>query len=347
MRRSLRTIVRTGVLLGLFAHGASAEPQDFVAATYGRPQRLVPVDGHRRLNLICIGHGQPTTIFLAGLGSSAFDWRRVQPAIGRVTTACAYDRAGYGYSDPADQPADADNAVSDLHALLHAANIPGRVVLVGHSLGGLYATMYAQTYPRDVAGLVLVDPAFRGQTAAIARALGPAAAQRLAAWQAAQIAAQDRCIALAQRGLLALPAEAKSECLDNPPNADPDVHRESNREAMTASYELAVGSELRNANVAASGGKTRDDVEAGRVPASLAALPLVVLTHGDGSGLPGLTPGQLAREADAWNAGHDRLAALSSNGVNIVVRHAGHYIQLDQPGIVIGQIERMVEELRS
>jgi len=47
--------------------------------------------------------------------------------------------------------------VAELHALLEAAGIPGPYVLVGHSLGGLLARLYASTYPNEVVGMVLVD----------------------------------------------------------------------------------------------------------------------------------------------------------------------------------------------
>jgi pimeloyl-ACP methyl ester carboxylesterase len=42
--------------------------------------------------------------------------------------------------------------------MLHASSMPGPYVLVGHSLGGLFARLYASTYPEDVVGLILVDP---------------------------------------------------------------------------------------------------------------------------------------------------------------------------------------------
>ena len=48
--------------------------------------------------------------------------------------------------------------VTDLHALLSAAGVPGPYVLAGHSFGGLVARLYTATYPDDVVGLILVDP---------------------------------------------------------------------------------------------------------------------------------------------------------------------------------------------
>ena len=90
----------------------------------------------------------------------------VFPGVARLTRICTYDRPNTylqtdqpGRSDPVRQPQGAGRAVSDLHALLRAADIPGPYVLVGHSYDGLIARLYASTCPRQVAGLVLVDAA--------------------------------------------------------------------------------------------------------------------------------------------------------------------------------------------
>ena len=47
--------------------------------------------------------------------------------------------------------------VAELHAVLKKADVQPPYVLVGHSLGGLYLSLYARTYPEEVAGLILVD----------------------------------------------------------------------------------------------------------------------------------------------------------------------------------------------
>ena len=47
--------------------------------------------------------------------------------------------------------------VAELHAVLKKAGVQPPYVLVGHSLGGLYMSLYARTYPEEVAGLILVD----------------------------------------------------------------------------------------------------------------------------------------------------------------------------------------------
>ena len=83
----------------------------------------------------------------------------MQPAVAAFTTACAYDRAGFGWSDAGPMPRTAGRIADELHALLGAANIAPPYVLVGHSFGGLSIRAYATSHPEDVAGLVFVDPA--------------------------------------------------------------------------------------------------------------------------------------------------------------------------------------------
>jgi pimeloyl-ACP methyl ester carboxylesterase len=126
-------------------------------------KHLVSIGHGRSLNLVCIGQGFPTVVFEYGLGSNILHWQKIQEPLSSTTRTCFYDRAGYGFSDPARKPMTALNIVSDLHALIHNSGERLPVVLVGHSIGGLYATLYTDKFTRDVAGLVLIDPSFAGQ----------------------------------------------------------------------------------------------------------------------------------------------------------------------------------------
>src|SRR2546428_5202281 len=99
--------------------------------------------GTRSLNIFCSGQGTPAVIFDSGGGMPGFSWVAVQREVSRFTHTCWYDRAGYGWSDPARAPHTSADAASDLHAVLNAAHIPAPYVLVGHSLGGLNVRVYA------------------------------------------------------------------------------------------------------------------------------------------------------------------------------------------------------------
>jgi pimeloyl-ACP methyl ester carboxylesterase len=137
--------------------------------------RLVEIGGGRKMYLKCQGMGSPTVVLVGGLRASAEDWSvadksapAVFPEVGKFARVCAYDRPGTpvgekpSRSDPVPQPLTAKDAVADLHALLNAAGETGPYVLVGHSYGGLIVRLYASTYPKDVAGLVLVDALSEG-----------------------------------------------------------------------------------------------------------------------------------------------------------------------------------------
>lgn len=118
----------------------------------------VPV-GERKLWMHRSGDGEPVTVFVPGGGSVGLDFLLVHEQVAQLTTSVLYDRAGTGWSDDADLPRSADEVTDELRALLRAAGLPPRYLLVGHSLGGIYVQRFAQRFPDEVAGLLLLDPA--------------------------------------------------------------------------------------------------------------------------------------------------------------------------------------------
>lgn len=132
---------------------SSAAPSPSVAAA----DSLVAIDDGRSLWLECAGTGDPTIILESGLGGDHRTWERVQPALAESARVCTYDRAGIGESESAPAPRTAATAVDDLHALLEAAEISPPYVVVGFSFGGAITQLFAQTYPDEIAGLVLVE----------------------------------------------------------------------------------------------------------------------------------------------------------------------------------------------
>lgn len=135
------------------AIGAAADARRFPP-----PGRLVSV-GDYRLHLNCQGTGSPTVILETLAGGVSANWAWIQPELARTTRVCAYDRAGRGWSDPGVPAQDLWGTVSDLHTLLQNAGETGPYVLVGHSIGGLYVRAFAQQYPEETAGIVLIDSA--------------------------------------------------------------------------------------------------------------------------------------------------------------------------------------------
>lgn len=126
------------------------------AMDYGAPGELVNI-GTTVLHVDCRGEGAPTVIIDTGLGESALEWLPVQQRVSHYTRVCLYDRAGYGWSEFGELPRSSSRIANELYLLLQQAGIAGRLVLVGHSYGGMNMQLFARRYPYLVAGMVLVD----------------------------------------------------------------------------------------------------------------------------------------------------------------------------------------------
>jgi pimeloyl-ACP methyl ester carboxylesterase len=120
--------------------------------------RRYAVDG-RQLALHRSGTGGPPVVVLPGAGLVGLDFLPVHDRVAESTTSVIYDRAGTGWSDPTPLPRTATAVAAELHELLQVAGIAGPFLLLGHSLGGGYARRFAQLYPEEVAGLLLIEPA--------------------------------------------------------------------------------------------------------------------------------------------------------------------------------------------
>ena len=123
-------------------------------------ERLIEIGNHKLF--VSIKGNQDakfTVVFESGAGGSSGDWTKVISLLPPEIRTAAYDRAGVGKSEKGPLPQTMAQNVFELHELLKAAKIKGSIILVGQSMGGLIVRLYAQQYGKDVAGVVLVDPA--------------------------------------------------------------------------------------------------------------------------------------------------------------------------------------------
>ena len=165
-RRSLHSWSRRALLypafvvLALAAVGGAFETVMEAVTNNRSPSggRSYVVAGHS-LYLRCVGSGSPAVVLFNGLGERTPSWAWVQGAVARQTRVCVFDRAGQGWSGKGVGGQDAHQLSADVRGLLAAANVPGPYVLAGHSVGGTYALAYAMDYPKDVAGVALIDSA--------------------------------------------------------------------------------------------------------------------------------------------------------------------------------------------
>jgi pimeloyl-ACP methyl ester carboxylesterase len=145
------------LLAACAAWTSSAAPAAAGDRIYTRPGLVAPAADGARLNFTCLGNGSPAVIFDAGWSDWAPAWAVVQPRIATFTRACSYDRAGSGFSDPGPLPRTTQRIATELHDALAVGKIEGPYMLVGSAFGGDHIRAFADLFPSDVAGLVLVD----------------------------------------------------------------------------------------------------------------------------------------------------------------------------------------------
>ena len=260
------------------------------AKAHPMPGQLIDVGGHS-LHLNCTGTGSPTVVLEPGAGEMSSNLGWITPAVASDTRVCAYDRAGRGWSEPADTPQDAAQIATDLHTLLQRGHVPGPYVLAGHSFGGLYALTFAARYPDEVAGMVLVD------STAPASAAKPRAASPGDGGSYDVIGRVSALVSTSARvGLGRLYAQLASGGL--PPQSQDEVDANT----ATAGNLRSTIDEYVQANTSMEQAASLDD---------FADKPLVVLTAGSGSDA-------------AHVASQNELATLSTNSVHRVIDGAVH-----------------------
>ena len=273
------------------------------------PGSLVELNG-RKVHVLCAGEGSPTVILEAGLPASSLTWMSVFPEIAELTQVCAYDRPGYGWSQPTTSPRTAETIVQELRVLLQSTGIQPPYILVGHSFGGLLMQLYATRFPNEFTGMVLVDSSHPDQahrtldlqeidTISFAmKTLGPIGIVRL---------------------LFPVPA-------GNPESRDVSV-REQERELLMTSRTLRTATREMSGLRESLRQVTESTVDLG-------SKPLVVLSEG-------------RRRAESWQALQEDLSRMSTNSEWQVVDGAGHFVQHDQPDVVVDAVRRVIEKLET
>jgi pimeloyl-ACP methyl ester carboxylesterase len=287
------------------------------------PGRLVDVDG-RKLHLNCSGGGAPAVIIEAGASSFAIDFSLVQPEIARTNRVCSYDRIGHGWSDVWRE--NDPDTIAMLHALLQTAGEKPPYVLVGASRGGLYVRLYADRYPNEVSGMVLVDPSnedrlftiYDGKEATIA-----------------SLTAEQLRSTFTPVAEVNVPRRAPQT--GSPFNRLPgDLYktRIALDERLIASVPESVPFDvvLQSAEVERAGlARLREQRLKQTHP--LGDRPLVILSRGLDT--------NAARDATLA-----RLAGISSNSQHRIVPNAGHEIHLFDPAAVVQAVQQVIAAVR-
>ena len=233
----------------------------------------VDVGGHG-LNLLVGGQGSPTVIFEGGFGTGIVSWSTVQREVAAFTQTVSYDRAGLGQSDQGPKPRTAKQIATELHTALQKSGVKPPYVMVGHSFGGIYVRVFADMYPKEVVGLVLIDPSQESFN------------DWLKKNQADRVKAAEANIAKASEGVRA----------------------------------EAAGVEISYTQAAVT-----------KVPQG---IPVVLLTATEDESV----------SADArklWIEKHKEWLATVPGSKHIIAEKTGHFIQLQQPALVIDAIKQV------
>lgn len=329
-----RRLLRHSALLLALANWSGTLPAQSDSAP-PPPGKLVDLGGYK-LHLNCTGSGSPTVVLSAGAGDFSTDWALVQPKVAAFTRVCSYDRSGAGWSDLGPKPRTLDQEVFDLERLLRAAGEHGPYIMVGQSLGGMVARLFAEQYPRATAGVVLVDAysedAQLGLNGKLVRM---------------RLLAQNRPIPAPRSSVTADDAMGAAEVkkaqdfikdfigqpkIEPPFDKLPADAQRARLWAIVQPKSMAGGDDYL-AEISA-----RVYAESQRNPHPLRDIPLVVLARSR-SDYPPDVASILIPEHTAHQA---KMATLSSNGSEIIVPNSGHHIQLDAPDAVVDAIRRLV-----
>lgn len=301
--------------------------------------------GSGRLNFYCMGSGTPTVVFDGGWGDWSPSWAVVQPQVARWTRACAFDRAGYGFSDAGPTPRTSVRIADELHAGLRSASLAGPYVLVAHAFGSYNMRIFADRYMREVGGIVLVD-ADDGDV-------------EPAKWQARDHRSFQRIIAtmrLCQNAvakslpLPPLPApkgRAPGVCADLFYRGLPEK-RFSDELNSVLLKQVRTQSSLYDAAISEMEEMPWDEAYLQQHVTSFGSRPIRVLTTWH-FGRPPATPASVHRDRLAFE--HDSARAqgswlrLSTNARQIFdYDESRQYIQLDQPQVVLKAIREVLKK---
>jgi pimeloyl-ACP methyl ester carboxylesterase len=282
------------------------------------PGRIVEIDGHK-MHIYCTGSGSPTIVLEAGAGNDSVVWRGVQPVLSKTTRVCSYDRAGSGWSDKVPGPRDADHVADQLHQLLTQVGITDPVVLMGHSIGGIYLRDYATRFPQQVEGLVLVDSATPFQDKAPGMEggrLGPPF------WvvSVAMKAGVPRLLGM---------------CTEGAKGTEDRIRK------LQAEANCRLHSGVMSAEVDSFDQSSQQTVRSG----PYGALAILVISH-DPSKMPTPHTQQDMNRQKAWSRMQEDLKKLSTRSRRVVAKGSMHDVMLDRPDLIENEVPLFIEQIR-
>jgi pimeloyl-ACP methyl ester carboxylesterase len=301
------------------------------------PGKMVSIPG-AEMHVCTLGHGGPPVVLESGIAASSINWRPLQADLATLTTVYSYDRAGFGWSVSKFRGCTLARMADDLHAMLAAMRVPAPYVLVGHSFAGYILRAYANRFPEELAGLVLVDPLTPEEW------IQPNSAQRWnlrggiwfsrAGGVLASLGVVRFCLWMLQRGNSSTPksvlalfgpraTETVGRILRELLKLPPEAVRVIRARWSTPTFFWTMAEYLKNLPACAA--------ELGGQPFP-AQVPVTVLSGG--------------HQPQVRLDEHAAIAAHSFRGRHLIADKSRHWIHLDQPELVVEAVKEMIAATR-
>lgn len=319
------------VVAALLLAGAIYQQVSIRRRRFAPPGELIEVGLHR-LHARCAGSGAPLVLLESGIAASSLSWSLVQPEIATFTRVCAYDRAGFAWSDAASSPRTFDRIVDELACVLDRVAAGEQYVLVGHSFGSFVVRAYAARHPDRVVGLVLVDPPteWLAMTPQQLRLIRRGRRLSRVGWVLAQLGIVRAALTLLTGGVPGAPrrlvkvfgptaAGTLQRLVGEVRKLPSDVHPMVQEVWCDPKCFRAMAAHLR---VLETEGPA---IEATRPPEG---MPLIVISSGNHP------PEEIAQ--------HRALASRASEARHVVADRSTHWVQFDQPELIVGAVRDLI-----
>ena len=327
-RRVGETFVLVVVILFAASLGAGAAfhavASQYFFSRHAAPGKLYDAGGYK-MHLYCTGEGSPTLVLDAGLGNDSLIWANVQPELSKITQVCSYDRAGFGWSEARPEPRDAQRLNDELHGLLSAAGVTGPIVLMGHSISGLYLRDYATRYPQNLSGLVFVDSSTPLQDERF-----PAEIQLMEKQEIVELRKLEWLSVLGLRRAMGgcAPEEGFSK------SAAKLIAEDQCRTSVLA----AAAQEF--SSVQQSGDETIHTGPFGDLPILIFSQDL------EQPATPGISVEAGKSVSKTWNEMQEDLKKLSARSRRIIAKGSSHFVQIDRVSLLNGEVTTFIRQIR-
>ncbi|MDH6250356.1 pimeloyl-ACP methyl ester carboxylesterase [Chryseobacterium sp. H1D6B] len=329
MKRFLKWVKRIG--LGLAALAALLLIAGFIfericrndAEKINPDGNFVEVDDHR-LHYYKKGNGGPTVVF-----ETAFDpaghlqWYHIQQELPKTYTTVSYDRSGILWSDRGQNPKSGEQMSRELHLLLEKANMPKPYILVGHSFGGTLVRFFADQYPEEVAGVILVDSQYPDDKKYLSPALYKMVNKGLPS-VFLKFANNFGLARLMFKGMF--------------PNDTQYKYQNSIMPALLyKSADAVLEEQAHMSSIKSKASKIR----------SFGSIPILILTAADKKRYDSSIKDEKLKSEmiSAWDKMQKDLLFLSTDSRQILIPDSGHYINQEQPKAIEDAVNDMVSKI--